>query len=619
GSTIRLCSLFTESCRAWLPAGLAQVVGLDGSGPQHLGAAVLASGRLLAGSLDDTPREIEGVSDGRVVALHPEQPLLAVGHRSGSVTVGSPSGPFETIGRFPSEVVSVGFDPGTRWVAATDGRTVSLLPIGSFNGFDSLWEGNVSTVSFSADGSWLLVGDENTGDLLAFDLAGGGSIDSGQVDTRPRRLAGHRSAPTVIAVGPDAVVTGSLDGDVRMWSLGRFVQVGPSFVAEPAGQGVTLVDRFRTTAVGLSPDRLRLFVFRQDGVVVTWDTGGRSALARRSSPLPGPAVDVAGFGGGDVVALLADGTVVRHDGEGVEISRTASRVMDPLGITTDGDGSSYAVFGAEVEVFTDVGDSQLVDGLGPGPHWAAFVPGESELVVGTGTGALHVVELPAGTTRRVITADDLDTQGRSFTSIAPSPEGRRLAVALRGNDDTAIRIVDLEDGSVSRAEGHTAEVDAVVWGPSGDVVYSGSDDRTIIEWSVPDLSPRRLDNHTDRVTGLAVVEPADVLLSSSQDGTVRLWDLASTDRAPTAIGLGGPLRWRGSVVDTLAAAGPGRAVSLESNTLVWWTVDIDGWVELACSIAGRSLTEAEEISYLADGVATTSCEGAAADVALLQR
>ncbi|KAI9491452.1 WD40-repeat-containing domain protein [Zychaea mexicana] len=91
---------------------------------------------------------------------------------------------------------------------------------------------------------------------------------------------------------------------------------------------------------------------------------------------------------------------------------------------------------------------------------------------------------------------------------------QHIVVAALGDNETRQMIM----------QGHLADVTAVRFFPSNQVLLSGASDFRAKIWSIQDGSnPVTLTGHTAGITDLAIVSRGKNVLTSSRDGTIRLW------------------------------------------------------------------------------------------------
>ena len=80
-----------------------------------------------------------------------------------------------------------------------------------------------------------------------------------------------------------------------------------------------------------------------------------------------------------------------------------------------------------------------------------------------------------------------------------------------------------------------------------------------------------------------------------------LWDVASGRR------LGDPLPAPGNTAIAFDASGRSLITGGDDGEVVVWDIDPDRWVELACDVAGRTLSRDEWRRYLGDRAYDPAC------------
>jgi WD40 repeat protein len=108
-------------------------------------------------------------------------------------------------------------------------------------------------------------------------------------------------------------------------------------------------------------------------------------------------------------------------------------------------------------------------------------------------------------------------------SVVFSPDGTRIASC---SNDNTVHIWDTQTGrKLARLDGHTSTVRSVVFSPDETRIASGSEDNTVRIW---DTQTGRqlalLEGHTDAVRSVAFSPDGTCIASGSDDKTVRIWD-----------------------------------------------------------------------------------------------
>jgi hypothetical protein len=293
---------------------------------------------------------------------------------------------------------------------------------------------------------------------------------SGKAPT-PVPLEGHESDILSLALSPDAkrLVTGSLDGEIRLWDL-----AGPRLV-RTANPELGLV-----SALAISPDGITLVSGHAEGVLRLWNLGTGAEV--RSLPGHEKRVKAVAFLGGT--------------------KRLASAGWDEtLRIWRLDTGAQVHSLGGAFRKFESLAASR--DG-----KW---------VVSGSRDGTIRILDVAAAKFVRTLKKHEARVSG-----VAVSADGQRFASA---SADGTVRLWERSTGRLLRTfEGHDSPVTCVVFSPDGSHLVSGGRGGTLRVWNCGNGKPGRvLRGHTSAVWGLAYGSDGTFLVSCSSDRKVLLW------------------------------------------------------------------------------------------------
>jgi WD40 repeat protein/serine/threonine protein kinase len=402
----------------------------------------------------------------------------------------------------------------------------------------------VRDVAFSADGQYIVsASHDKTVKVWTFEGV--------PVTT----LLGHSERVLSIDFHPTelALATGAADGDVALWRI--------AYPQRPGNlESITGVVTERLDA---TEDRQRAMVFGLNGALQVFDIADNRSVFSLPAQRNG-LLNAALSPNGQLLATVSnDGKIVVYN---VEIGTVAGEMTGHEQLV------SVLLFTADSQQLISADESGVIF------RWSMsdFSPIETRLESTTSDG---------------------------ITNMAVSPDGQYLAVSGR---DTLIRVWDLEQEEVvAELAGHENIVDALAFDQTNTRLISGGRDTTIIIWDFLAENPlqSRLTGHSGFIFDLAVSPNNRYLASASQDD-VRLWDLASARQ------LGRPFigHRQGERVTSVLFRDDETLLSTGyDRNLVQWDLNIEHWLEMACTMSNRNLTPVEWAQYIQVGEYRETC------------
>jgi hypothetical protein len=247
-----------------------------------------------------------------------------------------------------------------------------------------------------------------------------------------RTLTGHLAAIRDVAIAPDGktIVSGSLDGTIKIWNLvdGKLVRTLPGH-------------RDWVFSIALSPDGKTIASSSRDGTIKIWNLADGKLLRTISAPRPIY-----------TIAIAPDGKTL-----------AGGDIRDTVSIWNMTNGES-------IRSWTN--DSAWVLSI-------AIAPDGQTLASGNGDGTVKIWNFNSGKLLRTFNghSDRVD-------SIAISLDGKTL---VSGSRDRTIKVWNLSNGKLLHdLIGHTDVVTSVAISFDGETIVSGSHDGTIDIWSLSD-------------------------------------------------------------------------------------------------------------------------------------
>ena len=373
------------------------------------------------------------------------------------------------------------------------------------------------------------------------------------------QLLGHNEVITSLAFGAGGeIASGSFEGEVIWWSEDPLFVFGNQVPSE-GQQHETDVDQV---------------AFLDDDIVVSLDTAGNLLVA---SITDGVGEFVEGVEPGTVTGIAAtddtlavgfvDGTVSLSIGDNERPLQTTH--TDPVELVELSADAQRLVTGSRSPDSETVGSIAVWNAATGDLLSNPVLPDDFEVF-----SALH----PGGD---VVWLGGRDTQGPVALRF-DTTSGQLMGPPLRHG--TAEQVGALaEERVVSMAATS-----------NGKLLVTGGSDRKIHAWKLDTMerAAGSFIGHNEEVTGLVFIENDERLVSADLDLFVNYWDV-SERRLITSFG--GPSDGISDMA--LSPDGLTLAVASEDDFVYTWTLDPDEWIERACLLAGRNMTQVEWSLY----------------------
>ena len=454
----------------------------------------------------------------------------------------------------PGAPVSVAFSPdGLRVATASADETVKVWDSATGK---LLFNLPGHSASFSPDSRWLVTVISD-GTVKMWDAANGAEVP----------LAGHINAGMGVEFSPDGsrLVTIPSGNLPRIWDI----ETGKELVSFPGHTD------YVSSAI-FSPDGNRLLTASDDGTALVWDAATGEQLLSLSDHSDWVWA-VAFSPDGSRIATASENEATLWDaGTGERLMTFAGHMNTIYALDFSPDGKQLAAGSGDrkVKVWDVLTGKELLALAGhTGPIYGiAFNPDGSRLVSSSDDGTVRIWDVTpahealtiagaAGATDQIAFNSDghslvgvgedvlkvwdaasgqelQSSPGKSFSSLALSPDGKQIALA---SDGTNVKLVAASSGEeLFSWPAHTGRINALAFNPAGTRIATASDDYKIKLWDLSTSAVRGQPATTldipDGVTALAFSPDGQTLAAGVNNGTVVVWDLASQKVSSTLRG-----------------------------------------------------------------------------------
>jgi DNA-binding SARP family transcriptional activator/WD40 repeat protein/class 3 adenylate cyclase len=422
------------------------------------------------------------------------------------------------------------------------------------------------------------------------------------------RLRGHTDLVTKLRFSHDSALLASASDDrtAIVWEV-----VTGNRQEQLRGHTASVWD------LGFSPDDGALYTASE--TLLVWDlAGGRRLIPRHpiAEPVTSPEFDpfehfVDGAPGGDVIAYVSvtqtSGPDARGGVEWLDLKTGKASEVTDLGPSFDAGAHAWRPDGRRFATSDTDGNVRVWDwqsGELVAKRFVTKIPISGLDYTGDGTQLVVGSKYGTGGQIRTIDAETLELLRKVVRLDNPirrvfvSPDNR-TAIALTGppsdasgipTGDYGFAVVDVVDGRVLQERSVAGDPSAADFSPDGQRVAVSYSDRVGVldvetgEWVRPPV-----DNHEGTVVSLTYAPDGAIIASGGSDGRVGLWD------GRTGALLGSVLPGRPNIPVTVEFLPNGHTLQIASldGAVYMWDTRPQHWVEHACAVVGRNLTQDE--------------------------
>jgi WD40 repeat protein/DNA-binding SARP family transcriptional activator/energy-coupling factor transporter ATP-binding protein EcfA2 len=606
------------------------------------------------GTLDEPPWRMQFRPDGKQIAMavnplsfgptgFPPIPALLVDattFEQDAVQLGGQPGPnssaadlrYSVDGRYLAisfELYARGEDFPTSTVVAVWDVTVPGRPIRRVDLPPNPTGAGHSAV-LSPDGSLLYVGSVDPPSLAVYRVATGELVRSATVPGDPIDIS-PAGTQLAAAAGPEILLLdaatlaerGRLRGHTEPIRRLRFSHDG-AVLASSSDDRTAIVwdlatgdrlEQLRGHAgsvwdVAFSPDDTTLYTSSTDQALLAWDLDGARRLAPRvavAEPVASPAVDPLEYFArssptGEAVAYVTitqtaaakqTATVQWLDVRSGEAGDVVDTGHPDIGAHAwRPDGRRFATTGEDG--FVRVWDWRTGDLVSERRAAQAPITGldynsdGTRLIMGEETGAIRTIDAqtltPVGPTIQLDDDDDV-------TGVFASPDNRTaVALTSEAGSEPGFALIDLADGRVVHEGPLALEPLYADFSPDGQRIAISYIDRVgVLDVETGEWLRTPVEGHEEGIPSLAYSPDGSLVASGGRDGRVGLWDGRTGDLLATML----PGRPNTPVMVEFLPDGHTVLISSLDGALYTWDTRVQPWVDHACAVAGRNLSQDE--------------------------